>query len=292
MSVSERGAVGAEQLLLGLEPLPLVEHAGEILQLVPQPDDAVGVERAQLAEVHAGLAPPAQVLGVDELHRHAVPRRQLVLHLVEHELVVLPRVPGPRRVPVREEGQRPRPRLGVEEPAVGRLVEVVGVVAVEPVAVERDVGAHRDAQQRVPEPHDVHVREHEAEPQRQHPRLELVPRPHHVQVAQGVVRLLRREVRRRCQAVAERVHALAPLQRLAVHGHDHQVLQQRLRPHADAEALQEHVQQRPRRRPRLVREGHYDGVVVHGRAPQQLRQLLVVVLFPFPFPCSIVHPLQ
>ena len=65
---------------------------------------------------------------------------------------------------------------------VGRLVEVVGVVAVEGVAGHGEVGGDGDAQQRVPEPDDVHVREDEAVAELQDAGLEPVPAPQHVVV--------------------------------------------------------------------------------------------------------------
>ncbi|KAG0544369.1 hypothetical protein BDA96_02G269400 [Sorghum bicolor] len=60
------------------------------------------------------------------------------------------RVPLPRLVPAPVERHHPCVRLGVHEPAVGRLVQVVRVAAVEEVARHGHVGAYRDA--RVPQP--------------------------------------------------------------------------------------------------------------------------------------------
>jgi hypothetical protein len=157
-------ALPASVLELGTvcpELLPLVEEVPKMHQLPVQAGNAVGVEGAHLVEVAGGVAEAAEVGRVHELHRHAVPRRELVLELVEHQLLVLARVRRPRLpVPVPVERHRPRARLRVHEPAVGPLVQVVRVVAVELVARHGDVGGHRHAQQRVPEPDDVQVLRH------------------------------------------------------------------------------------------------------------------------------------
>jgi hypothetical protein len=104
-----------------------------------------------------------------------------------------------------------------------------------------------------------------------------VPEPHHVQVVLGVELLLRREIRTAAvdvEVVAERVRLLAEPERLGVDGDDDQVLQQGLRLHARVEALQEQVHERAGSRERLVRERHYDGVVLHGGSAQQLHKLV------------------
>jgi hypothetical protein len=46
------------------------------------------------------------------------------------------------------------------------------------------------------------------------------------------------------------------------------------RPHTQVKALQEQVQQQDRGCPcpRLVREGHYDGLVIHGGPSQHIHQ--------------------
>jgi hypothetical protein len=273
-SVREHGGVA------GLELLPLVKDAAEPLELGLEPDEAVGVECAQLVEVHDLLLPleePAEVCRVHELRRHAVRHGQVARQLLDQVLLVLPGEPLPRLVPSLVEGHRPGAGLGVHEPAVGALVQVVGVVAVEGVGGHGEVYGDGDAQQRVPEPDDVHVREHEAVPERQHTGLEPVPAPHHVQVVLGHEPLLRREVGAALrERVAERVRPPAQRERLGVGRHDHQVLQQRLRPHAGTEALQEKVHERAGSRPRQVREGHYDGLVLHGCSAQDLGKLVVV----------------
>jgi hypothetical protein len=156
-SVRQRGGVAAQQRGLLPELLPLVEHLCELLELGLESHEAVGVHRAHPVEVLAELAEAAEVGRVHELHPHAMPRRQLLLHLVEHVLLVRAGKPFPRLVPAPVKRHHPRVRLSVHEPAVGQLVQVVRVVAVEEVARHGHVGAYRDAQQRVPQPDDVHI---------------------------------------------------------------------------------------------------------------------------------------
>ena len=278
---SVRNKSGAVVAGGGLELIPLVEDGAQLVHLVLEPQDAVGMEGAELVEVlllPLAVAEGAEVGGVDELQRDAKPRRQLVLDLLEHVLRLVAREQGPGLVPDAVELGRPRAGPGVHQPGVGALVQVVGVVAAEPVARHGHVRRHRDAQQRVPEPHDVHVREEEAVAELQDAALEPDPAPHHVQVVLGHVPLLRREVGAAdVQGVAERVRPRAPLPRLGVDGDDEEVLQQGLRLHARAEALQEAVRERAGSCPRLVCDGHYHRLVVlRGSSSQQLGKLVVV----------------
>jgi hypothetical protein len=102
--------------------LPVLEYVLEVEQLVVQADAAVGVHGGDPGQVLAVLAEAAEDGRVEEPHPGANVRPHALLDdLVEHVLLVLPREPCPRRLPVLVErhggGQRP----DVEEAAVGEV---------------------------------------------------------------------------------------------------------------------------------------------------------------------------
>jgi hypothetical protein len=218
------------------------------------------------------LAEPPEDGRVQELHPGAgVP---FLDDPVEDVLLVVAREPRARRLPVAVEAHRGGRGADVEEATVGVVVGRVGV-ADEEVGRHDDLRAAGQARERAPEPQDVHVREEEAVAQLQHALLEPVPAPHHLQVVALHVLLLGGEVHAvDAEQVAEGVHGVAPLQGPAVHGHDQQVPRQARGVLALAEALQEQVQERPWRCPRLVDRRHQHRLVRRRRSPEQVRQIL------------------
>lgn len=136
--------------------LPDVEDAAEVVELGPESDAAVGVERADLVEVLAELAEAADVCGVEELDGEVELGDHLVLDEVEHVLLVLPEEAPSALLPGAVEVDGERRGAHEEEAAVGEVAQAVGV-ADEDVAGDGDVGGHGDVPERVPEPHHVHV---------------------------------------------------------------------------------------------------------------------------------------
>ena len=163
-------AVAATAAALLLPPLrrcrarvvrPLVERAPQVMELVAEADAAVGVHGARPRHVVAEeLAEAAEHGGVEEADAHAEASGELVLDVVEDVLLVVRRVPRPRRPPPPQHLHCPVRRLHVVEPGVGPVAQVVAI-AVEHVARRRHVGVHPDVPKRVPEPQDIHVLQHE-----------------------------------------------------------------------------------------------------------------------------------
>jgi hypothetical protein len=75
-----------------------------------------------------------------------------------------------------------------------------------------------------------------------------------------------------------RVHGAAPLERAGVEGDDEEVVREVRDPLAGAEALEEQVQQRVLRRPRLVHRRHDHRPVLVGHRGQQPLQLVLLRL--------------
>ena len=116
----------------------------------------------------------------------------------------------------------------------------------------------------------------------EHPALELELAPDELQVLLGEEELGGGEVDAgHGVEVAVRVQGAAARQSRRVHGHDQDVAQQLRDAVAHAEALQEEVQQRPRRRPRVVHARDDHRPVVRRRRARhhggQARELGVVV---------------
>jgi hypothetical protein len=119
-------------------------------------------------------------------------------------------------------------------------------------------------------------REEEAVAELEDALLEPVPAPHHLQVVALHVRLLGGEVHAvHTEPVAEGVPGVAPLERLAVHCNDQQVLRQLRGALAVPEALQEQVQERTRSGPGLVDRSHQDSLVRRRGSPEQVREVLL-----------------
>uniref|UniRef100_A0A8R7TC39 Uncharacterized protein n=1 Tax=Triticum urartu TaxID=4572 RepID=A0A8R7TC39_TRIUA len=149
---------GGDALLIDL---PVLQHVLEIEQLVLQTHAAVGVHGDDLAQVLAVLAEPAEAAGVEELHLGAEAAGHALLDdLVEHVLLVHPREPRPRRLPVLVEPDAAGAGPDVEEAAV-RVVPRRVRVAHEEVGRHHHLRRRRYARERVPEPQDVDVGEEE-----------------------------------------------------------------------------------------------------------------------------------
>jgi hypothetical protein len=137
---------------------PLAEHFPEVVQLVSEPEAAVGVHGARRA--HVTVEDPAEAgeaRRVEELDAHPEVGGELMLDLIEYGLLVVRREPPPRSPPPPQHLHRPVRCLDVVEAGVGPVVEAV-CVAVEYVARRRrHVRVHADVPERVAQPHDVHV---------------------------------------------------------------------------------------------------------------------------------------
>ena len=136
--------------------LPVSKNTLEITDLGLEADAAVGVHGADLAQILAVAAESADVGRVQVLNLELQLLHQLLLDVVEHRLLVEPRVRAPRLVPLLGHGDRPRARLHVEEARVWEVVEVVRVTE-EHVARDRHVRVHRHVLERIPQPHNVNV---------------------------------------------------------------------------------------------------------------------------------------
>lgn len=136
---------------------PLPQHLPQVVELVTEPEAAVGVHGARGAHVAVvDLAEAGEARRVEEPDAHPEVAGELALDLVEDGLLVVRREPRPRRPPPPQHLDRPVRRLDVVEPGVGQAVEAAGV-AVEYVARRRHVREHGDVPERVAQPHDVHV---------------------------------------------------------------------------------------------------------------------------------------
>ena len=122
-------------------------------------------------------------------------------------------------------------------------------------------------------------REEEVVAELEDPLLQPDLAPDQVDVVLAHEHLLAGEVARggRGEEVAVRVHGAAVLQRAAVEGHHQEVVHEVRDPLAAAEALQEQIQQRVLRRPRLVHRRHdHRPVLVRHRAQQPLQLVLLL----------------
>lgn len=136
--------------------LPVAEHGGKVPEFVGEPDAAVGVHGADLAEVLAVAAEAAHEGRVHVLQAQAEVPDEPLLDGVEHRLLVEARVPLPGLVPRPGHGDCPVVGADVEEARVGEVVDLVRV-AEEDVAGDAHVRVRRHVLERVTEPHHVHV---------------------------------------------------------------------------------------------------------------------------------------
>uniref|UniRef100_A0A804M7E5 Uncharacterized protein n=1 Tax=Zea mays TaxID=4577 RepID=A0A804M7E5_MAIZE len=264
--------------------LPVVEQGPEVGDLGAEADAAVGVHGADLAEVPAVAAEARDEGRVYVLQAEAEVGDEALLDGVEDGLLVLAREPVPGPVPRGGHGDGAAVGPDVEESRVGEVVDAVRV-AEEDVAGDGHVGVRRDVLERVAEPQHVGVGEEEAVAEAEHAALQPELAPDELQVVPGQEGLGGREVDAagRGVEVAVRVERAAPGHGGGVHGHDEQVAQQGRRAVAHAEALQEQVQQRAGRRPRLVDARDDHRPVVRRRRARHRRREPAELLFVFVF---------